>query len=96
MLSDPKEIKKLHESLEVMGEHKVREFIAHRRFPEDELPIVKPWLEEKDRIRQVSLQHDANRIARKANHIAFAALAFSFLAVIVSVVALKYQSRGRS
>ena len=45
MLSDPKEIKKLHGGLEMMGEHKVRQFIAHRRFPEDEIPIVKAWLE---------------------------------------------------
>jgi|tagenome__1003787_1003787.scaffolds.fasta_scaffold19606574_2 hypothetical protein len=96
MFSDTRGINNFHEVLEVLGEEEVRKWIAQHGFPEDELRDAEEWLAEKARKRQAGMQHrqelradKANRIARKANLIALAVLAFSFVAIIVSVVALK-------
>jgi hypothetical protein len=88
MLSDPREIREFRENLEMMGEHKVREFIAHRRFSSDKLLVAQEWLAQQVEERQELRAAETLELAGWANKLAVVANGFAFLATVIAVVAI--------
>jgi hypothetical protein len=87
------EIINLREKLEQKGEQTVRDGLATSIYNEKKLPHIHQWLQEKEETRcnahkkeTLSVASEANKIAKKNNLVAWAALAVSIIALVISYV----------